>query len=147
MASWLEISRSNLRHNVKTFRSLLSPQTKLLAVVKANAYGHGQKEIVALLQNNKDVDGFAVFTLAEALTLRRQTVKPILVLGYWPNETAALCQAARTNIILPVKNLIEARRLQRLGIPLAVQIKIDVGTRRLGIDHRQAVAEIKKIQK
>ncbi|MFH0873709.1 MAG: alanine racemase [Candidatus Komeilibacteria bacterium] len=143
--SWLEISRSNLHHNVDYFRQLLRPPTKLFAVVKGNAYGHGQKEIVSLLKNNQAVDGFAVFELAESLALRRQTNKPIMVLGYYSDETDDLRRAARANIILLVVSLATAQRLNRLGVKVKVQIKVDVGTNRLGINYRQAFTEIKKI--
>ena len=147
MTSWLEISRSNLEHNVRYFRRLLNPQTKLFAVVKGNAYGHGQAEVVSILKRNNLVDGFVVFELAEALVIRKQTTKPILILGFWPQSKAELRQAARAKITLPIKNLADAKYLNSLGVKVMTQIKVDVGTRRLGIDYRQAADTIQQIVK
>ncbi len=147
MTSWLEISRSNLEHNVRYFRRLLNPQTKLFAVVKGNAYGHGQAEIVSSLKRNKLVDGFVVFELSEALAIRKQTTKPILILGFWPRSKSELRAAARAKITLPIKDLADAQYLNSLGVKVSTQIKVDVGTRRLGIDYRQAVGGIEQIVK
>jgi alanine racemase len=46
--SWVEISRSAFRHNIRLFRELIGPRRKLMAVVKANAYGHGIGEVSRL---------------------------------------------------------------------------------------------------
>lgn len=147
MTSWIELSRRNLEHNVRVFRSILEPQTKLFAVVKGNAYGHDQTHIVSILKRNRSVDGFAVFELEEALTLRKLSSKPIIVLGYWPRSKSMLRRAAKARIWLPVKDRDDAQYLNRLGIQIPVHIKVDVGTRRLGIDYRQAATEIEAIIK
>jgi len=144
--SWLEISRSALRHNVQTVKKHLGPKSQVFAVIKGNAYGHGQKEIVSLLHNDKNIAGFMVFELAEALLVRQLTAKPIAVLGFTGNDKKLLPVAAKQKIILPILNLADARRLSRIiKGPWQGHIKIDIGTGRLGIPHQQATESILKI--
>ena len=82
--TWVEVSRAALRNNLQRLRSCLRPQVELMAVVKANAYGHGAPETARTLQE-AGADRFAVATLGEARELRRAgIVRPILVLGYTP---------------------------------------------------------------
>ena len=87
--SWIEISRSALEHNVRTFRRLIGKDVELYAVVKANAYGHGM-QLVAPVLLAAGVDGLAVHTVGEGIRLRQQGIQvPVLVLGYVPVEQAA----------------------------------------------------------
>ena len=91
--TWLEISRSALTNNVRQLRSLLTPATQLMAVVKANAYGHGAAETSRIIQR-AGADRFAVATLGEAIELRAAGIeRPILVLGYTPAWQAAAAWA------------------------------------------------------
>lgn len=78
--SYIEISKNNLIKNIKFFRKLLDPKTKLMAVIKANAYGHGDTEVVKIL--NPHVNYFQVNSVEELERARALTKKPILVLGY-----------------------------------------------------------------
>ena len=79
--TWLEISRRALTNNVRQLRSRLAPGTMLMAVVKANAYGHGAAETSRTLQA-AGADHFAVATLAEAIEVREAGIqRPILVLS------------------------------------------------------------------
>ena len=79
---WIEVDAGALEHNLSLFRSLLQPETALLGVVKANAYGHGMLSIARALELS---DAFAVARLDEALQLRQFLIqesidKPILIL-------------------------------------------------------------------
>ncbi len=76
----IELSKENLLHNIAAFRSVLGVEKKLVAVVKANAYGHGVKEVVAMLEGH--VDYFQVDDIEELRELRKITDMPTLVLGY-----------------------------------------------------------------
>lgn len=82
--AWAEINLDNLAHNVRQIRDLTSPASKIMAVVKADAYGHGilqTSEVV--LRNGADYLGVAI--LDEAVTLRNHGFKaPIVILGYTP---------------------------------------------------------------
>ena len=75
----LDAVSSNLRH----MRENLSPETKIIAVVKADGYGHGAVPIARELEKTKEADGFAVATAQEAFSLREAGVlSPVLILGY-----------------------------------------------------------------
>lgn len=78
--SYIEISKGNLIHNIKQFRSLIGANTNLACVVKANAYGHGDSIVVKIL--NPYVDYFQVNSIEELDRVRKATKKDVLVLGY-----------------------------------------------------------------
>ena len=90
---WAEINLSQIEKNYEIYKNHLPLGTKVMAVVKADAYGHGDTEIAFFLQNH-DVTDFAVATLEEAIKLRLSGINgQIFVLGYTP--------------ILQAQNLIE----------------------------------------
>lgn len=70
---WIEISRSALQNNLKVIRSTLNPKTRIMAMVKANAYGHGIETTVPII--SPLVDYFGVHTLSEALIIRKSQKK------------------------------------------------------------------------
>ncbi len=78
--SYVELSKNNIIHNVKQFRTLVKKGTKIAGVIKANAYGHGDKEVVKILAPY--VDYFQVNSVEELERVRKVTKKPILLLGY-----------------------------------------------------------------
>lgn len=84
--AWITVDRNAILHNLKEVEKLLTKQNKVMAVVKANAYGHGDKVIAKLLENH-GVDFFAVSSVDEALNLREAGIrKNILILGYTPPQ-------------------------------------------------------------
>ena len=75
------INLDNIRHNISAMKSLVDKDKKMLAVIKADAYGHGAVEVAEALDDL--VDFYAVAFIDEALELRRSGIdKPILILGY-----------------------------------------------------------------
>ena len=79
--AWVEIDLGALRANVRTFKALLEPRTKLMCAVKADAYGHGAVECTKAMYA-AGANQFAVATVAEGVELRRAGIAwPILVLG------------------------------------------------------------------
>ena len=85
--SWLEISRGALQHNVATIRERLRPGTSLLAVVKANAYGHGMHVVAQSIADH--VDWLGVDSLDEALGLHNAGIRlRILIMGFTPHSRA-----------------------------------------------------------
>jgi alanine racemase len=78
--SYIEISKENLIHNIKQFKSLVKPGTQVVSVVKANAYGHGQNEVAKILEPY--TDAFMVNSINELAVLRTQTKKKTFILGY-----------------------------------------------------------------
>ena len=83
---WAEIDLKAISHNVRELRRITSPGSRLMAVVKANGYGHGAVEVaLAALENGADCIGVA--RMDEGLHLRRAGITaPILILGYTPPE-------------------------------------------------------------
>ena len=87
--AWAEISLPQLRKNVDIIRGLNSPETEIMAVVKADAYGHGDEHIVRCLAEQCGISYFAVSNLDEAIAVRKFAPKSeILILGYTPPEYA-----------------------------------------------------------
>ena len=78
-----EIDLSAIRENLYSMLEGQDPEKKVIAVVKANAYGHGSLRVASALEDEERLFGFAVATAAEALELREGGIrKPILLLGY-----------------------------------------------------------------
>jgi len=146
--SWVEIDRQALLQNLNTFRKLVGSKTKLMAVVKANAYGHGLSAVSALIEKSGLADWLGINSLEEGRDLRRSGISlPILVLGYLPLD--GLRQAARFNLRLTVYNLDTVKRLAAIGgtkrIP--VHVKLETGTHRQGVDLEAAVRLARFIKK
>jgi len=132
--SWAEIDLRAIRSNIIAIKHLISPQTRLMAVVKANAYGHGMVEVArACLQEG--VSYLGVATPNEAVALREAGINvQILVLGYIPEECAELMVENR--IEATVFNLDTAQALSQVasssGGEARLHLKIDTGMGRLG---------------
>lgn len=141
--TWVEISQSALKHNIKLFKNNLKPGTQLMVVVKSNAYGHGMFE-VAVLAAQTGADWLATVNLDEAIQLRQQGVKlPILVLSYYDLEKSAIKYAINKNISLVVYDIDQVKFIDKIASKLnkkaRVHIKIDTGTSRIGIMFDEAV--------
>ncbi len=145
---WTEISESALSHNYNEIRKLLKPDCKILAVVKANGYGHGALRISRqLLRLGAEYLGVAIFQ--EAVALREDGIKaPILVLGYVPDEQIE--SAISHNITMTVFSLETARKISeaacRLHKKARIHIKIDTGMGRLGfVCREETISEVADI--
>ena len=128
--TWIEINKKSLENNVKVFRNILGSRTKLMAVVKSNAYGHGLL-VFSKLANELGVDGFCVDSVIEGEKLRDAGIKkPILVLGFTlPN----LFQIAKDkNIIITISNLESLRVWIKSKHKPQIHLKIDTGMHRQG---------------
>jgi alanine racemase len=129
--AWREIDRQALVHNARTLQAALAPGCRLMAVVKADAYGHGAVPTARCLAQ-AGVDAFAVACLAEGIALRRAGVAgQILILGYTPPEQAPLL--ARWRLTQAVADAAHGRALAARGVPLEVHLALDTGMHRLGI--------------
>jgi len=129
-----EISLDALAHNIRAFRNALPAGTKLLASVKANAYGHGSLE-VAREAVAAGVDYLGVAFLDEALYLRKAGVTaPILVLGYTPPEGFRPAREHGVTLTLFREDLLQAAESLPAGGPkLKVHVKVDTGMGRIGV--------------
>ena len=133
--SCADIDLGAIRDNVSALMGLTHPGTKAMAVVKANAYGHGDVAVAKALRDM--IDYFAVATLPEAVNLRRNGIKePILILGFvFPEEYPLLIE---NDIDATVFDIEAARALsdeaKRQGKRAGCHIKVDTGMRRIGIE-------------
>lgn len=133
--TWLEINERALAQNIQTLQSLLNPGTRLCAVVKANAYGHGLKEIAHIAARN-GVTSFAVDTVEDALFLRSFLPSAmIVVIGYVLREK--LEEAVAADLELTVYDKETIRAVEEAAASRAkqarVHLKIETGTTRQGI--------------
>ena len=131
--AWAEIDFKNLQHNVLALRGVLSEHCGIMAVVKAEAYGHGGVETGKCL-NRIGVRDIAVAALDEGIRLRREgVVGNILVLGYTaPSQARAL---RRYRLTQTVVDAAYAAELNGYGKPLMVHIKVNTGMNRLGEEY------------
>jgi len=131
-----EISLDALNGNIAAFRRRMTPGTKLLASVKANAYGHGAVE-TAREAAAAGVDYLGVAFLDEALELRRAGIRmPILVLGYTPAHGLSAAREQDITVTIYREDVLEAAEqlpASDRGTKLKVHIKIDSGMGRLGL--------------
>ncbi len=133
--TWAEINLNKIEHNYKVIRSCTAPGVKLCCVVKADAYGHGAKELAALYEK-LGADFFAVSNLEEAIELRRASITtPILILGYTPAQYAKTL--ANNSITQAIVSSEYAKELSRCaceqGVTVPVHLKLDTGMSRIGI--------------
>jgi alanine racemase len=132
---WAEIDLSAIAHNIKGLKALLKNGTRFMAVVKANAYGHGAVE-TALCAIDAGADALGVARLGEAVELRRAGIDaPILIFGYTsPRHAGRLFESQLTQSIFSYP---EAAELSSGGAAsgrrIKVHVKIDTGMGRLGI--------------
>lgn len=132
---WSEIDLNAISHNVRELCRITSPGSRLMAVVKANGYGHGAVEVaLAALKNGADCLGVA--RMDEGLDLRRAGITaPILILGYTlPEHSEALVLHRLTQAVYSfeaAEALSEAA--ERLQTKAKVHIKVDTGMGRLGL--------------
>jgi alanine racemase len=130
LRTWVEISRSAAKHNYDIFRGLLDRKTKLWAVVKSNAYGHGLYAYAKIADKFK-IDGFCVDSIIEGLSLRRKGIRrPILVLG--PTMPAQLPAAEKAKVAVSISCMEDLIALAKLKEPPEFHLKLDTGMHRRG---------------
>ncbi len=140
--SWVEIQLTAIKQNIRKLREHLTEGKKIIAVVKANAYGHGDIQ-VAKAALEEGVDGLAVALLDEALKLRHAGIKaPILVLGWVRPDVADI--AAKNDITLTVfqSDWIRDAMTYLNSNKLSVHIKADTGMGRIGV---KSVEELRDV--
>ncbi len=146
--TWAEIDLPALVQNLKNISRKIGRQTKILAIVKADAYGHGALEVARVCEKYHCYLGVAL--IEEAITLRQAGIKaPILILGSifpFTNFKYVLDY----NLIPTIASLAGARSLSRIAVKhkqkIKFHLKVDTGMGRIGIRPQSAVATIKKIK-
>lgn len=132
--AWAEIDITRLTHNVRAIRQAIPAKTKLLAAVKADAYGHGANEVArTLLENGADALGVAL--CEEGISLRKSGIAaPILIMSYTPEPLleAVVTYGLVQTIFSAESHIALAHTAVKCGKKAEVHIKIDTGMGRLG---------------
>lgn len=144
---WVEIDLRAIAHNFRALQTLVGQGTEIIAVLKANAYGHGAVEVARALENT-GAKYLAVTRPEEALPLREAgTTLPILLLAPLLPDEAELAVSHRLTASLSCYD--DAERLSRIAVKLGVtaraQLKIDTGMGRFGVPPSEALEVARKI--
>lgn len=151
--AWVEINLSNLEYNINSIKKAIplneeGKTPKLMAVIKADGYGHGSLMCAPVL-TACGVGAFGVASVDEGLELRNNKItSPILVLGTVP--IWAFESAAKNDITVSIfnKDHLEAAKIlyDRTKMKLKAHIKVETGMNRIGISHKKAADFIKEVQ-
>jgi alanine racemase len=148
--AWVEINLTALARNVRQIGRLLSSQTQLMAVVKADAYGHGAVT-VAQTALQAGASWLGVATVPEGIELREAGIEsPVLILGAVnaPEEIRAIARwQLQPTICSPQQALVFSEVLGRREARLPVHLKFDTGMSRLGVLWRQAAALVQLVDR
>lgn len=141
-----------LRNNMDEMKNVIKKETKIIAVIKADGYGHGAIEIAKEIEALDYLYGFATATVEEAVTLRKHGVKkPILVLGYtfWEQYQEAIEHEIRLSVFTLEDGEELSRQAEKLKKNAYIHFKIDTGMKRIGyqVDETSAdeIAQISKL--
>ena len=138
--TYAEVDLGAVRHNLRTLRACLAPGTKMLGVVKADAYGHGAVAVSRTLEA-EGIDMLGVALVEEGIALRVEGLHvPILVMGVTPTDE--IPAAMQYDLAMTVGDLDAARGIQnqaeRHGRRARIHLKIDTGMNRLGVRAEEA---------
>jgi len=137
---WIEVNLDAIEHNARAIQQLVGPTVKMIAVVKANAYGHGAPEVSRALIN-AGVPELAVTRLDEALPIRAAGIDaPVLLLA--PALPDELDEVGARSLTACASSYEDARLLSvaaaKQGVTAKVQLKVDTGMGRLGVEPEKA---------
>jgi len=144
--TWVEIDLDAIAFNVSELRKRLNPENKLIAVVKANGYGHGALQIAtSALQSGADC--LAVAFLDEAISLRKNGITaPILVLGASrPRDVSVAIQYKVTLTVYHMDWLEEAAQFLTKDTILTIHLKLDTGMGRIGFRKEQEIQQVEEL--
>lgn len=132
--SWVEISTTRLLANIESFRKAIQPSTRLMVVVKSNAYGHGLDLVSRTAA--PAVDWFGVDSLNEAVIVSQHAPsKPVLILGFSPPDQSEAIVGSGFRQVVYRDDVVEALSVAacRLGTTARLHLKIETGTNRQGV--------------
>ena len=144
--SWVEVSKKALLHNHRTFRKLVKSKVKIMSVVKANAYGHGLRQVTEIL-DSVGTDWLGVDNIKEALRIRRLGIRlPVLILGYTP--VGSFEDVIDNDISLTVydKNDLKSIVSLKLKKRAKIHLKVETGLNRQGLSKNDILDLAKFIQ-
>lgn len=135
--AWAEIDLDALLFNIESIREKIGKNTKIIAVIKTDGYGHGAEQIARVLEREQQVWGYAVATAEEAFSLRENGIqKPILVLGYtFPYSYEHFIKEEVRSTVFTLDTAKELSDIAvKMGKNCIVHLKIDTGMTRIGIN-------------
>lgn len=146
--TWVEVDKKALKHNYDTFRSLIAPDCKLMAIAKSNAYGHCLFDY-AKTMSEFGVDWLGVDSVTEAMKLRQSGIKtPIIILGHTLVERYQDC--AENDITIAVSSFDQIEKIGKMENgkwKMEIHLKIDTGMHRQGFQPDEVEKACKKISK
>ena len=139
---WIEIDIDAIKHNLSQVRANLDDRVRLIAVLKAEAYGHGARDVARLLYQ-QGVEFFAVTFLYEALQLRKAGIRSSILLFSPLVDEEQLREAIDNHLTITIASLRDLSLLQGLsetaGSSINVHIKIETGLGRFGLNEQEAL--------
>lgn len=146
----LEINLGAIAHNLQVYKNLLHPNTKMMVMVKASAYGSGSYEIAQLLQYNQ-VDYLGVAYVDEGVELRQRGIQiPIMVMNTAVHEFEVLCQYNLEPVVYSFSVLEQFSQFltkSTNSTPYPIHLEFDTGMHRLGFVKKDIKALISALQK
>lgn len=149
-AAWTEISLTNLDYNIKQLQEKVKRGTKITAVIKADAYGHGAVRVASVLRAN-NINSFGVATLGEAVRLRKSgfMLEEIVILGPTPEPLISTIIQHRLSPVVSSYDNAEAisKAAAMTGIIIKGYVAVDTGMGRIGFnpDDSTSIDEIRMI--
>lgn len=144
-----KVNLDAIRHNLLEVRKKLSGDTKLMAIIKADAYGHGAVPLAKSIGESGKIDYYGVAIIEEAVELREAGIAtPVLILGYTPKEQYDLVVSYDVAQTVFQYEMAEAlsKEAKRQGKTAKIHIKVDTGMTRIGYtDTIESVEDIKRI--
>ena len=138
------IDKQALKHNLQRVREL-APHSKIMAIIKADAYGHG---LVRVANTLSDADAFGVACLEEAEQLRSASITAPIVLLEGPHKAVDLTSIVQLQLEIIIHNEFQLEILEQATLDKALQVwvKIDTGMHRLGFPLEKAAEVLKRVE-
>lgn len=147
---WAEVDLDAIAANIENIKKCIKPETKIIAVIKTDGYGHGALPIARILEPDDAVWGYAVATVEEAYALREKGIKkPLLILGYtfpYSYEKMIEEEIRPTVFMLDMAQML-SEKAQQMGKICHIHIKVDTGMTRIGMHpDEESIELIRKIK-
>lgn len=147
---WAEVDLDAIAANIESIKKNIKAETKIIAVIKTDGYGHGAIPIARVLEPDDAVWGYAAATVEEAHALREKGIKkPILILGYtFPYSYERMIEEdiRPTVFMLDVAQML-SEKAQKMGKICRIHIKVDTGMTRIGMHpDEEGIELIRKIK-
>lgn len=146
-----QIDLSAIEHNLEQMHEKIHPNTKMIAVIKADGYGHGAAKIASVIENKEYLWGFAVATPEEGFSLRKHGIeKPIILLGFaFPEHYQEMIQKEiRICVFKKETALLADQYAKELGTTAKIHLAVDTGMSRIGFQtNEESLKTIEEISK